>query len=248
MSRVKRSTNAQPRSLQIMPAEGTALPPEQHRSALTDLVERMMADVVLTHVPGQRVLDLGRGIPRLAEWVEPRAASLTVLDASDLSRRAQVVLPSPEASVDVLYCVRTFSHLGHDDESSQEAARTALHEVFRVLRNNGTALIQFDNPRSVWGLYHGLRNPVTIVEQGPLVVDSERGITRFDTLGRFKRMLPRGLHVAGVHGMRVAAHAPSLLRIPIVGGLLERFEWFARDRRLLCVFGAHVLIELRKIG
>jgi hypothetical protein len=88
---------------------------------------------------------------------------------------------------------------------------------------------------------------MTAVERGPLVVDSDRGITRFDTLGRFKRMLPESLHLSRLHGLRVAIHMPGLLRIPLVGRLLEAAEWFARDRSLFNAFGAHLLVELRKI-
>ncbi len=207
-----------------------------------------MADVILSHAPGQRVLDLGRGSPRLTEWVEDRAASLAVVDAADLGRGPDVHLALPPAQFDLVYCVRTLPHLGRDEQTSLAAAQSLLAETARVLRNDGTALIQFDNPRSLWGLYLGLRNPVTIVEGGPLMVDTHRGITRLDTLGRFKRMLPPSLHLTRLHGTRIAAQVPSLLSIPIVGRMFERFEWYARDRRILGMFGAHVLVELRKIG
>lgn len=248
MSPVKRSTNAPSRSLQILPADPVPRRQEPRRDRLTDLVHRMTADVVLAHAPGQRVLDLGRGNRQLAEWVEDRAASFSVVDANDLGRGAEVHLAVPEGQFDLVYCVRTLPHLGRDDETSVSAARSLLAETARVLRDDGTALIQFDNPRSLWGLYHGLRNPVTVVEGGPMVLDSDRGITRLDTLGRFKRMLPRSLHLARLHGIRIAAHAPSLLAIPLLGSIIERFEWFGRDRRMLGVFGAHVLVELRKVG
>ncbi|MCR9165276.1 MAG: class I SAM-dependent methyltransferase [Nannocystaceae bacterium] len=245
---MKRSTNAPPRSIEIVPADPRPRQSAPRRDRLTDLVDRMTADVVLSHVPGQRVLDLGRGIRQLAEWVEERAASLSVVDASDLGRGADVHLALPDEQFDLIYCVRTLPHLGRDDETSISAARSLLAETARVLRDDGTALIGFDNPRSVWGLYLGLRNPTTVVEGGPLVVDSDRGLTRLDTLGRFKRMLPRSLHLARLHGIRIAVHAPSLLAIPVLGSLAERFEWFARDRRLLSTFGAHMLVELRKVG
>ncbi len=247
MARVKGSTNAPERSLEIVVPGDVSTTAPRRRTALSDLVDRMMADVILGHVPGQRVLDLGRGSPSLTEWVEQRAASLSVLDARDLGRGADVQLALPPSRFDIVYCLRTLPHLGRDDETSTAAARAMLAEVARVLRDDGTALIQFDNPRSLWGLYHGLRNPVTIVEGGSMVVDSDRGITRFDTLGRFKRMLPSSLHIARLHGVRIAAHAPSLLRIPVLGGMLERFEWFARDRRWMAALGAHVLVEVRKV-
>lgn len=248
MARVKRSTNAPPRSIQIVPADPLPSLDAPRRDRLSDLVERMTAEVVLSHAPGQRVLDLGRGNPRLTEWVEDRAASLSVVDATDLGRGPDVHLALPPAQFDLVYSVHTLPHLGRDEDTSLAAARSVLAETARVLRDDGTALIQFDNPRSLWGLYLGLRNPVTVVEGGPLVVDTDRGLTRLDTLGRFKRMLPPSLHLARLHGTRIAAHAPSLLGVPVLGRLIERFEWYARDRRILGMFGAHILVELRKVG
>jgi SAM-dependent methyltransferase len=156
-------------------------------------------------------------------------------------------VPIPDRSFEVVYCLRTLAHLGRDEASSRSAAASALAEIARLLCPEGTALVQFDNPRSLWGLYHGIRHPITAVERGALVVDSDRGITRFDTLPRFKRMLPETLHLTRLHGLRVAIHLPGLLRIPIVGRLLEAAEWFARDRSLLNGLGAHLLVELRKV-
>jgi SAM-dependent methyltransferase len=192
------------------------------------------------------VLDLGHGAPIVTDWVEERASSQTVVDAIDLGRGSEVRVPMPDRSFEVVYCLRTLPHLGRDEESSRAAAASTLAEIARLLGPEGTALVQFDNPRSLYGLYHGIRHPITAVERGPLVVDSDRGITRFDTLGRFERMLPETLHLSRLHGLRVAVHLPGLLRIPIVGRLLEAAEWFARDRSLFNGFGAHILVELRK--
>ena len=214
---------------------------------LADLVDRLAGEVVLRHVPGRRVLDLGHGAPMVTQWVEERASTQTVVDAIDLGRGGEVRVPIPDRSFEVVYCLRTLPHLGRDEESSRRAAGSALGEIARLLCPDGTALVQFDNPRSLWGLYHGIRHPITAVERGSLVVDSDRGITRFDTLGRFKRMLPEELHLSRLHGIRVAVHLPGLLRVPIVGRMLEAAEWFARDRSLLNGFGAHLLVELRKV-
>ena len=214
---------------------------------MADLVDRLAGEVVLRHVPGRRVLDLGHGAPLVTEWVEERASAQTVVDAIDLGRGSEVRVPMPDRSFEVVYCLRTLAHLGKDEASSRAAACSALAEIARLLGPDGTALVQFDNLRSLWGLYHGIRHPMTAVEHGSLVDDSARGITRFDTLSRFKRMLPDTLHLRRVHGLRVAVHLPGVLRLPIIGRLFESFEWFARDRSLVNAFGAHLLVELRRV-
>lgn len=250
MGRVSGSTKGPSRSLEILPPEGPAALPlraDRRRSAIADLVDRLAGEVILRHVPGRRVLDLGHGAPVVTEWVEERAAAQTVVDAIDLGRGAEIRVPMPDRSFEVVYCLRTLSHLGRDESTSRAAATSALLEIARLLVPEGTALVQFDNPRSLWGLYHGIKNPMTAVERAPLVVDTDRGITRFDTLGRFKRMLPEPLHLSRLHGLRIAVHLPGMLRVPIVGRLLEAIEWFARDRTLWNRFGAHMLVELRRV-
>lgn len=192
------------------------------------------------------MLDLGRGAPRITAWVEPRAAALTVIDAVDLGRGPTVSLPLPDCSFDVVYCMRTLPHLGRDEDSSIAAARCALAEMGRVLVPGGTALVQIDNPRSLWGVYHGIRNPSEVVEPGALVVESGRGLTRFDTVGRLQAMLPDTLEIEGIHGLRLLSTLPGLLHMPVLRALTTWFEWFARDRALLRGFGAHLLLELRR--
>ncbi len=214
---------------------------------MAELVDRLAGEVVLRHVPGRRVLDLGHGAPMVTEWVEARASAQTVVDAIDLGRGSEVRVPMPDGSFDVVYCLRTLPHLGKDEASSRAAAHSLLAEIGRLLRPDGTALVQFDNPRSLRGLYYGIRRPMTAVESGLLVVDSDRSITRFDTLARFEKMLPDTLHLRRVHGSSIVVHLPGVLRVPIVGRLLESLEWRVRDRSLVNRFGAHLLVELRRV-
>jgi SAM-dependent methyltransferase len=215
--------------------------------ALGALCDRLAGEIILRHAVGRATLDLGHGAPQVTQWVRPRAATLTVVDAVDLGRGAQVRLPWKDDAFEVAYSLRTLAHLGHDERTSESAARSSLAELARVLVPGGVAICQIDNPRSLWGAYHGIRHPGTVIEKGPLVVESDRGLTRFDTLPRLVEMLPPNLALADLHGLRVFAAWPRLLSIPIVGRVVAGLEWFARDRALLRGFGAHLLCVLRRI-
>ena len=216
-------------------------------AALTKLCDRLAGEIVLRHAVGRTTLDLGHGAPRVTEWVRPRVATLTMVDAVDLGHGAQIRLPFRDGSFECVFSLRTLPHLGHDGPSSEAAARSMLAELGRVLVPGGTAICQIDNPRSLWGAYHGIRHPANVIEPGPLVVESDRGVTRFDTLPRLMEMLPPALAVGDLHGLRVFAAWPHVLAIPIVGRLIARLEWAARDRALLRGFGAHLLVVLRRV-
>lgn len=214
---------------------------------LEALIDRLAGEVILRHAPGRHVLDLGHGSDAVTQWIERRAASQRVVDAVDLGR-SDVRLPFGSASFDLVYSLRTLAHLGRDGSTSEEAARSALREIARVLRPGGTALVQLENPRSLWGVYHGLRNVRHAVEAGPLVVESNRGLTRFDTLSRLEAMLPPQLGMTRFHGLGIVAVVPGLLDVPVLGRLARAFEWFARDRAGARGFAAHLLVELRRVA
>lgn len=214
---------------------------------LTALLDRLTADVVLRHATGRRVLDLGRGAPEVADWVGPRADRLTVVDAVDLGRGAAIRLPLPDGSYDCVYSLRTLPHLGHDADSSQAALGSALGELARVLVPGGVAVLELANARSPVGLVHGLRRLHQSLGSKPLVIDSPRGLTRFDGLGRVIARLPDTLTPVDLHGVQLVVASPHLLAVPIVGRMLTRLEWWARDQPLLRRFAAHLLLVLRRL-
>jgi SAM-dependent methyltransferase len=211
-------------------------------------VDELAAEVILRHAVGNRVLDLGHGAPRVGEWVAARSARHTTVDALDLGRGARIQVPLPDASFDLIYCLRTLPHLGQDAETSDQAARSALREIARLLAPGGVALVQIDNPTSLYGAWHGLRQLAKALERGPLVMESARGLTRFDTLQRVVRMLPESLDMTQVHGLRVFAATPHLLAMPVLGRILQRMDWWCRDRPLLRRLGAHLLVEVRRLS
>lgn len=222
----------------VLPREG---------GRLTPLLDRLTGDVVLRHATGRRVLDLGRGAPTVAEWVRPRVDRLTVVDAVDLGRGAHLRLPLPDSSYDCVYSLRTLPHLGHDAESSQAALGSAFDELARVLVPGGIAVLELANARSPIGIVHGLRRLHRSLGPGPLVIDSPRGLTRFDRLGRVISRLPPALTPVDLHGVRILVASPHLLAVPIVGRVLTRLEWWARDQPLLRRFAARLLLVLRRL-
>jgi SAM-dependent methyltransferase len=270
MAVVSRSTNAPPRAPLRMPQilapvgigdDQPALLPREPDRRLTALLDRLAADVVLRHATGRRVLDLGRGAPEVADWVADRVDRLTVVDAVDLGRGATIRLPLPDAAFDCVYSLRTLPHLGHDGPSSEAALTSALGEVARVLAPGGVAVIQLENARSPIGLFYELRElgshlrpgrergpaaPKGRGFDGPLVIDSPRGVTRLDVLSRVVEHLPPTLVPIDLHGLRIVTASPHLLAVPLFGRVLARLEWLLRDQPLIRRLAANLLLVLRR--
>lgn len=198
---------------------------------------------MLRHAPGRRTLDLGHGAPSITAWLDGRAATLDVVERDALLRDADPALPFPDASLDLVFSIRTLPHLGTTLETSIARTMKTLAEVGRVLAPWGTALLQIDNPRSLWGIYHGVRD--VLAEQR--MHATAEGSTRFDTPRQFARMLPPSLDIVRVHGLGILVSVWRGLRLPLLGRLVEAAEWRARDEPLLRQFGRHLLVEVRRL-
>jgi SAM-dependent methyltransferase len=152
-----------------------------------------------------------------------------------------------DASLDLVYCLRTFPHLGYDTTSSEQLGRQLLREAARVVVDGGTVFVQIANPRSLRGIVEGIRNPITVVSRRRMILGDRYGITRWDTIPRFLRFLPPTLEIMRVHGLGVLIPHDATLHIPIVGSLLSRLEWSMRDMALARHFGSQVLVALRRV-
>ena len=122
------ATPTTPRILDPLDRHGVlsrALDP--HVDMAMELVDRLAGEVVLRHAAGRVALDLGHGAPRVTEWVQPRAGALTVVDAVDLGRGAEIRLPIADASFELVYILSTLPHLPHafdlDDHHHFETGR-----------------------------------------------------------------------------------------------------------------------------
>jgi SAM-dependent methyltransferase len=152
-----------------------------------------------------------------------------------------------DASFDLVYCLRTFPHLGYDTNSSEQLGRQLLREAARVTVDGGTVFVQIANPRSLRGIVEGIRNPITVVSRRRMILGDRYGLTRWDTIPRFLRFLPPELELSHVHGLGVLIPHDATLQIPIVGSLLSRLEWSMRDMALVRRFGSQVLVALRRV-
>jgi hypothetical protein len=196
------------------------------------------------------VLDLGYGSTEVTQWVRERTGEhLSIVEKGALEPHGGRVLLEEyeDEEFDVVYSLRTFPHLGTNTASSERLARAMLDEAARITCDGGTILVEVANARSLRGLAVGIRNPITVVSRRRMVLGDRYGLTRWDNLRRLVGFLPPSLELVDYHGLAVFTSFGTTLRLPVVGNLVRRLEWFARDRPLLSNFGARLLVELRRL-
>lgn len=217
---------------------------------LEHLVDALEGEIVLRYATGRRVLDLGHGSPRIAQWTRQVSESLTLSPRHQWRVEANGTLrPNlPPEAFDVVLCLRTLAHVGEDAETSLVAARSLLRAASQATVPGGHVLVEIDNPRSLRGLALGVRNPITVVRSHNVIIDDEQhNLTRYDTLARLAEFTPKDLEFESFFATRVLVPFATTLQIPLLGRLLARAEWWARSQTLLRHFGAHLLVALRKL-
>ena len=213
-------------------------------------LDSMMADVILQYVAGQRVLDLGHSNPDLAKWVSERSHhQLTIVDRKQLIHQEhRFKLPKFQAGCfDVIYGLRVFSHFGVDQQSSERQAREILEELSTCLAAGGTLLLQFDNPQSLRGISVGVRNAAKVMTGSVITDDENWGVTRWDTLQRFVRLLPNRLELIDLHAIGLFTTATNVPPTPILSRMVHFLEWKLRDSAIMRHFGGETLAVIRKL-
>ena len=139
---------------------------EPNADPLVGLIDALAGDLLLKYVPGRRVLDLGHGSPEVTSWIRRRTGRhLSIVERGLLEPSDGDIELAEYAneSFDVVYCLRTFPHLGRDPEHSERLAKGLLNEAARVTRPGGVVAVELANPWSLRGLRAGIRQPITIV-------------------------------------------------------------------------------------
>lgn len=175
-------------------------------------------------VAGARVLEVGCGTGLILRDVTPLAGQATGLDLSHgmlraaRSRSLRVVqgsataLPFPDAHFDLVYSFKVLAHVPD--------IAGAVVEMARVTRPGGAMVLEFYNRRSLRYLVRRLRPPGRI---GPGTTE-EDVFTRFDDRPALEALLPPGVRLERIEGLRVATLAPQLFAVPGFGRVWERVE------------------------
>jgi ubiquinone/menaquinone biosynthesis C-methylase UbiE len=210
------------------------------------LIDRLEIGATLPYVPGARVLEAGCGTGLILKEVAPLAKRAVGLDLSPgmlqqaRSRGLQVVhgsvtdLPFPDGEFDLAYSFKVLAHV--------EKIERALAEMARVVRPGGHVIAEFYNPWSLRGLIKRLKPPTKI----STLTSDDAVYTRYDSLPAVRRLLPAGLRVVDVRGVRVFTPFSAVHDLPLVSHAFAAAETRAASAPLLRHLGGFMVVTAEK--
>jgi ubiquinone/menaquinone biosynthesis C-methylase UbiE len=209
-------------------------------------IDALETELILPHVTGRDVLEVGCGTGLILRTVAPVARRAVGIDLSlgmlnvakerglEVEQASVTSLPFPDASFDVTYSFKVLAHV--------EDIQRALSEVSRVTRPGGRLFLEFYNRHSLRYLVRRLRGRQTV---GQEIYDDQVYIRYDRPSDILRRLEPDLLHV-NIHGIRIFTPFPGLVEWPVFGRGLKALERKARDSRLARLGGFFVVECIRR--
>lgn len=193
-----------------------------------DLVDDLEIEFLRRFSVDRDVLEVGCGTGLLLQRIAGFARSAKGIDLSEgmlekaRARGLEVALgsatdlPFPDASFDVACSFKVLAHVKDIDR--------ALHEMTRVVRPGGMVIIEIYNPFSLRGFVKNYLPAGAISDR----TKESAVYTRFDNPFRVSELVPPNLHLRASRGVRIVTPAAIVMRLPVIGRVLNRAE------RMLC--------------
>jgi ubiquinone/menaquinone biosynthesis C-methylase UbiE len=209
------------------------------------LIDDLEIEIAEPFAAGRRVLEAGCGTGLILGRLARIATSAWGFDLSGgMVKKAQqrglkVVLgdvthiPFKSASFDLVCSFKVLAHVPD--------IRAALAEVTRVTAPGGSMVLEFYNPKSLRYLAK--------LAAGPKAISKRRTeadvYTRWDSAEDIEKLLPPGVELLGLRGVRVFTPAAFVYKLPVIAEPLRRLERWAVDSPM-CKFGGFLVAVLHK--
>ena len=210
------------------------------------MLDDLEVDLVERYGRGASVLEAGCGtgllLARIASFAgEAYGADLSAGMLLPARQRGLKVvqgsvtaLPFPDERFDVVCSFKVLAHV--------EAIREALGELARVTRRGGHLLLEFYNPLSLRYLAKVTKPAARISEQ----TTDHAVYTRWDTLGDIEELLPQGVRIATLRGVRIVTPVPQIHKVPVLGPLVARLEHALADVPVLRRLGGFLVVVAQR--
>lgn len=211
----------------------------ERRYGYYELINDLEVERVTPHLTGRRSLEIGCGTGLLLERTTRHADFAVGIDLSagmagvsaakglTVANASVTDLGFADESFDVVYSCKVLPHVPD--------IAGALREIRRVLVPGGRMFLEFYNPRSLKNLTYRMR------WRGGR---SEPVYVRFDTAATLRPVLPPGVVIRSVRGIRIFGPTRHFYTVPVLRSITSWLDRRFCDTRIGELFGGYLLFEL----
>ena len=209
------------------------------------MIDDLEMGTIEPYLDNARVLEVGCGTGLLLHRAAQRAEHAVGIDISagmlqkaverglDAVQADATALPFDDNTFDLVYSFKVLAHV--------QDIQKALEEISRVTRRGGHMILEFYNPWSVRYLAKRLGGPQKISN----ATKESAVYTRWDNALDLERRMPENVRVVDYAGVRVFTPAAMAHKVPVLGGVLRKMEFAARDS-MLKYFGGFLVVIAQK--
>lgn len=210
------------------------------------MIDDLEMELIEPYLDGARVLEVGCGTGLLLQRAAQRASHAAGIDISpgmlqlaqkrglDVVQADATALPFADDSFDLVYSFKVLAHV--------QDIQKALEEIARVTAPGGHMVLEFYNPWSIRYMAKRLAGPKRISAK----TKESAVYTRWDHPLDLSRRLPADVEIVDYAGVRVLTPAAVVHKVPVLGAVLRRLEFAARDNDALKYFGGFLVVTAQK--
>ncbi len=212
----------------------------ERREGYYSLINDLGVGRIVSYATDADILEIGVGTGLILERTSRVASRAAGIDLSigmagvskvkglEVLNASVNDLPFPDDSFDVAYSCKVLPHVPD--------IAGGLAELARVVRPEGTMLVEFYNPLS----FKGLTYRIMTRKRG-----HEPVFVRHDTVADVATYVPDGWHIEEVRGIRVLAATGKFYTAPVIGSIVRSLDRRLTDTAFARRFGGYLLVTLR---
>ena len=217
---------------------GTWYDKERDNTYYYSFINEIETDVVREYAKDKKTLEIGCGTGIILNQVSQFTQESWGIDLSSgmlevarnkglkVKEANAVNIPFDDEEFDVVYSFKVLAHIPNIKE--------VIAEIYRVLDQNGIAILEFYNPMSFKALMNKMAG------------STDKVYIRYDSLSDIKEQLNEQFDIIDIRGARIITPFAFVLKIPILNKILISLEHYLSKTFFNRMAGYFIVVACKK--